>query len=62
MSPDGKARGFTRSAVPDDVKVILVKSVCDYCGFTIIGSVTEGLVEQEQEHANGCKKKRSVLS
>jgi hypothetical protein len=60
MSPDGKARGFTRSAVPDEVKIVIIKSVCIHCGFTIIGSVTEGLVEQEQEHASTCKKKQST--
>ena len=57
MSPDGKARGFTRSAVPDNVKVILIKSICDFCGFTIIGSVTDGLLEQEQEHSDKCEKR-----
>jgi hypothetical protein len=30
------------------------------CGFTIIGSVSEGLVEKEQQHADTCKKKQSA--
>jgi hypothetical protein len=29
-------------------------------GFTMIGSVSEGLVEKEQQHADTCKKKQSA--
>jgi hypothetical protein len=50
------ARGFSRSAVEDPVKIILVKSVCISCGFTIIGSVVEGLRETEYEHFVNCDK------
>ena len=58
MSPDGKARGFTRSALRDEAKIILVKAVCDYCGFVIIGSVSDGLVEQERSHAEQCSMRK----
>jgi hypothetical protein len=60
MSPDAKAakaRGFSRYGLPDPEKIMLVKSVCQYCGLEIVGSVSHGLPEQEQEHADTCKKR-----
>jgi hypothetical protein len=60
MSPDAKAakaRGFSRSALADPEKIVLVKSVCQYCGLAIVGSVSYGLATEEQEHADTCTKK-----
>jgi hypothetical protein len=59
ISPDGKARGFTRSPLYDDGEMRMrIKAVCDLCGHIIVGSVIETLVEDEQEHADNCPKKR----
>jgi len=34
-----------------------IKAVCDRCGHTIVGSVMETLVEDEQEHFENCPKR-----
>ncbi len=52
-APRELAVGFTRKPLlrhPD----VLIESVCDYCGFSIIASAPESLDRDELEHREEC--------
>jgi hypothetical protein len=45
--------GYTRRALQDGDRV-LVESTCDYCGFRIVGNVSENVIEDERAHLAKC--------
>ncbi len=44
--------GFARCLKPDDPT--LIECRCQYCGFLLIGSASEGLHDYELQHRNNC--------
>lgn len=55
MSADGE-HPFERKPVSKDER-LLVESKCARCGFRIVGSIRDSLVDDEEEHAAKCPKK-----
>ena len=45
--------GFSRRLLDRDYSII-VDSVCDYCGFRFVGSLTQTLRRDEVEHRLNC--------
>ncbi len=45
--------GFTRTMLRDHYKIVL-RSTCDYCRTTLVGSDTESMREDEREHRETC--------
>jgi hypothetical protein len=50
---------FDRVLVLHNTKI---QSTCQNCGFVIVSSVSEGLQNQEVEHAQQCPKRRAASS
>ena len=49
---------FERKPVTKDER-LLVESKCALCGFRIVGSVADSLIDDEEEHASKCPKKKA---
>jgi hypothetical protein len=45
--------GFSRRLIDRDYS-IMVSSICDYCGFRFVGSLTQTLCQDEVEHRLNC--------
>jgi hypothetical protein len=45
--------GFSRRLIDRDYS-IMVDSICDYCGFRVVGSLTQTLCQEEVEHRLNC--------
>ncbi len=57
MTQDGLPKappGYTRRMLIQDR--LLVESLCDYCGFRIVGSIVEHLALDEHDHRAQCSK------
>ncbi len=52
--------GYTRSLIQEGERT-LIRTVCDYCGVEIVGSVPQ-LKEQEDRHRVWCKKRKSAAA
>jgi hypothetical protein len=57
MASSEERAGFKRSLVKHPVKIALIRSECERCGFILIGGVEDGLPQQEIQHAEHCKKR-----
>lgn len=57
MSANGN-HPFERTPVKKDER-LLVESKCALCGFRIVGSVVDSLIDDEEEHAAKCPKKKA---
>lgn len=57
MSDDG-GHPFERKPVKRGER-LLVESTCNLCGFRIVGSAADSLVDDEDEHAEKCPKKKT---
>ncbi len=52
------ATGYKREMV--DGTALLIRSVCQYCGFAIMGSVLDNLLEDERDHRAQCAAPRTA--
>ncbi len=50
--------GFTREIVQVHYKY-LIRSLCDYCGVTIVAGISDALREDEGEHREYCRGPKS---
>lgn len=53
MFPNPLTPGYRRSICERDRRV-LVCSTCEVCGYEIVDSVTDTLVDREETHRKGC--------
>ncbi len=48
------AEGYSRRMIINDR--LLVESICDSCGFRIVGSIVDHLAQDERDHRAQCPK------
>jgi hypothetical protein len=53
----GSSDQFQRTLVAHN---LLIRSICNHCGFVIVSSVTQGLQEKEEEHLEVCSRRARV--
>ncbi len=53
QGPSGRSEWFERELIRDGERW-LIRSRCRTCGAVIVGSVTEGLTGDEEEHIERC--------